>query len=338
MKNEDKSIPLGNLLQELQDPHVPFKASLARRLSTPSEEDFQAFSDNFNLIPPERRQQLLSYLSELMEFDFELDYGRVATFALADSEPEVRVEAINALWFENTQAALTRLLRLLEGDEDARVRAAAATSLGRFILMKELEEFPARPVQVVEEALSAIWTSYIEDQELRRRALESLSYSSRDEIPSFIEEAYSDNTYGMRPSAILAMGRNGDEGRWRKFILKGLSDQDNEIRFEAAHAAGEMMLSGAVPQLTLLAREYDAEIAGEAIWSLGEIGGSEASAALSYLRDNLADEDLLDLIDEAQATSLLMQGAFEAALLEFSEEDEDDFIEIDLDNEWDEDD
>jgi HEAT repeat protein len=112
----------------------------------------------------------------------------------------------------------------------------------------------------------------------------------------------------MRVSALFAMGRSYDE-RWHEAVLRSLDDDDAEIRFEAARAAGELEIRAAVPALVRLASGGDREVTEVAVWSLGEIGGLEAKRALSALARRAAqndDHDLTEMIEDALVSADLI--------------------------------
>ncbi|MBK8026049.1 MAG: HEAT repeat domain-containing protein [Chloroflexi bacterium] len=91
-----------------------------------------------------------------------------------------------------------------------------------------------------------------------------------------------------------------------------MTDSDDEIRYEAARAAGELEIEEAVPDLAKLASDPDREIQEVAIWSLGEIGGDESLRILNHLLQRAMkakDEGLKDAIEEAIGNASLSRGA-----------------------------
>jgi HEAT repeat protein len=320
MKNQDT--PLENLLIELAKEAAPLRAALVNRLSLISAEDLGQVKAAWATIPVERKRLLMSRLSEASESNFEADFTEVALFAIMDDDAEVREKAISSLWFSEEPTLFRRLIQIFETDESEIVRAAAAEALGRFILAAELGDQSESIGREAEDILLHGLMSGEEPLLVQRRALESLGYSSRDELDELILAAADHPDLEMQASALFAMGRSADD-RWQRHVMQALDAQEPELQFEAARAAGELMLGKAVVKLTRLTTDIsDREIREAAIWSLGEIGGSEAVNALMRLAERERDEDLLLAIEDAINNAQLAAGQFKATILETDVDDE----------------
>lgn len=324
MRNRERSFE--SLLADLADTNAPLRAALIYRLSDPSPEDLAALQAAWPSIPAERRQLLLSRLTEASEVSFDLDFSAVALFALEDQDAGVRQQAVAALWERDDPSTMRRLIALLRNDPSGEVRAAAAQGLGTFVLSGEYGMLPQEVVQEAEEALLTALTAQ-EPQEVRRRALESIAYSSRKEVPPLIEQAAQDADIAMQASAIFAMGRSADE-QWAEHIMRALDNPEPELRFEAARAAGEIGLVESISRLIELTQDEDREVKEAAIWSLGEIGGIEAQNALFDLANHEKDDELLEAIEDALNMAMLSTGEFVSYVFTRSEED-DDFEDLD---------
>ncbi len=322
MRDQGRSFE--NLLAELADSEAPLRAALIYRLSEPSPADLAALQAIWPSIPTERRQLLLSRLVEASEVSFDLDFSAVALFALEDEVAEVRQQAVAALWERDDPPVMRRLIALLRDDPSEEVRAAAAQGLGTFVLSGEYGMLPHDVALEAEEALLAVFTEQKELSEVRRRALESIAFSSRKEVPPLIEQAARDADVSMQASAIFAMGRSADE-QWADHIMRALDNPVPELRFEAARAAGEIGLVESVSRLIELTQDEDREIKEAAIWSLGEIGGIEAQSALMELANREKDADLLEAIEDALNTAVLSTGEFVSYVFAQPEEDQDEF-------------
>lgn len=305
---EQVFIPFDALLATLRDETNSVPATAIYRLSALPADDLAALAEAWDSLPVDRRRVLLSRLNEVSEANFEVDFRAVAELALDDDDDEVRRLAIACLWEVETPSLMRRLMDILTDDPSATAREAAASALGRFVLLGELEELPQELTAPVEELLLQVCRLETEPLDVRRRALESLAYSGREEVCYLIEDAYDHETLRMRSSAVFAMGRNADE-RWAVYVLQELESDEAEILYEAAHAAGELELAEAVPSLVDLLDSDDIELKLAAIWSLGEIGGPEARRALNEAAAQTDNEDLLDAIDDALAMAALAEGA-----------------------------
>jgi HEAT repeat protein len=295
---------LRDMLEALGDEMVPLPAALIYRLSDVADDDFKALCAAWPDLPVERRRLLLSRMVEAAETNFEMDFERVALFALDDEDEEVRTQAVAGLWENETLGLMERLLSLMLNDPGPQARAASAGALGRFVLLGELGKLPLAQARRVEDALLEVCYGEDDVLEVQRRALESVAYSGREEVAALIEDAYYHDDTSMRASAIFAMGRSADD-RWASLVLAELRGPEPQMRFEAARACGELELEDAVPTLIEMLAEYDREVREAAIWALGEIGGREARAALLVAADQAEDEALLEVIEDAISSSAL---------------------------------
>jgi HEAT repeat protein len=297
----------GDLLKALGDETVPLPAALIYRLSDVADADYEALCAVWSDLPVERRRLLLSRMVEASETNFEMDFERVALFALDDEDEEVRAQAIAGLWENETIGLMERLLSLMLNDPGPQARAASAGALGRFVLLGELGKLPPDRARQVEDALLEVCYGEDDTLEVQRRALESVAYSGREEVAALIEDAYYHDDTLTRASAVFAIGRSADD-RWASLVLAELHSAEPPMRFEAARACGELELEDAVPTLIKMLAEQDREVREAAIWALGEIGGREARAALLAAADQAEDEVLLEMIEDAISSSTLAEG------------------------------
>ncbi len=279
---------------------MPAQASLYH-LSSLETEDVARVREAWPCLPVELRQRLIKRLVELAEADFEVDFGAVFRLGLEDEDAEVRTAAIEGLWEDEDVRLVPLLAARLWEDEATTVRAAAATSLGRFILLGELDKIRPDPQAIAYEALLAVCQDAEQHMEVRRRALESLAYASDENVAKLIREAYVAPEEKVRISAVFAMGRSTDI-RWARHVQQELFSPNPELRYEAARACGELQLSEAVPELEELADDADPEVQEAALWALGQIGGDKAREILE--RYCLAEDDAARTAAEAALDEL----------------------------------
>ena len=253
------------------------------------------------------RRRVILALGEAAETNFELDFSRIGVLALADGSPAVRELAIELLWEDESPELMQILLTMAEGDEENTVRASAASALGRFVLLGEMEEVPLALLKQAQSLLLGLYNNPREDLEVRRRALEAVANSSLDAVEQAISEAYNSDELRMQVSAVFAMGRSADE-RWGSIVLEELESDEDELRYEAARAAGELELEEAVPMLARIAYDDDVEIRDVAIWALGEIGGRESLRVLRLLAEEAE-------ANEEESLSIAIEDAIAAASL-----------------------
>ncbi len=266
-------------------------------LSDLTAEEMELFRRSWGLMEGNRRRALVQAMVDMAENQVELDFRRIFRWLLSDEDPTVRRFAIEGLWEDEGRDLPAELIRLLQVDESEEVRAAAATSLGRFVLLHEMECIDDAEAAPIRQALLSCIRSYGETVEVRRRAIEAISYSGDPEVLEIIEDAYYSPEEKMRASAIFAMGRNASR-RWQGYVLQELRSPSPEMRYEAAIACGELELRHAFAQLVSMTRDRDPEVREAAVWALGRIHTPEAVSVLERLK-NGDDEALSDAAEEA---------------------------------------
>jgi HEAT repeat protein len=287
-----------SIMARLADTSRPVPMRSLYHLSDLKRDDQAAFEVLWGEMSAERRLHILQNLHEIAEGNFEVVFDNVFRLGLNDESPEVRALAIKALWESEDESLIAPLLQSMQHDPDGLVRAAAASGLGRFVYLGEIEEISSDSARQVEDALLDVVMGE-DDIEVRRRALEAVAYASRPDVEGLIDEAYESPEDLLRLSAVFAMGRSANDERWSDIVRAELGNSDPEMRFEAARAAGELELQLAGPELAELATDSDTQVREAAIWSLGQIGGDFARKALTALLEKAANEDDQEYIDEA---------------------------------------
>ncbi|MEM7346340.1 MAG: HEAT repeat domain-containing protein [Chloroflexota bacterium] len=292
--------------------------SLLYSLSRMTVDSLEIFKQEWPEVSIARRQEIIRELIEIAETNFEVDFTPIFLLGLADIDETVRASSLKGLWGEEDTALIKPLIYLFQTDEAPSVRAAAATTLGQYIYLSEIEEIPAEAVEPIKEALLEAIYQADEAVDVRRRAIEAIAYLGDDNINPIIENAYYDSNEKFQISAVFAMGRNGD-AKWKPIVLDELSNPNSEIRFEAARSCGELEMNEAVEKLiTLISDDADLEVQEMAIWSLGRIGGSLAREALAACIEG--DNESLAVAAEAALEELnLFSGDWE--LFDFDETD-----------------
>lgn len=274
------------------------------------------------------RRRVVQGMVELAEATFEVSFDAIFRHCLGDLDAEVRAAAIDGLWENEEVALIGPLLTMLRSDPSVQVRAAAATGLGRYVLAGELEELES-PIQmrIVTELLTKFHLPG-ESVEVRRRAIESAAYACTPEVEEAIEMAYFGEEEQMRLGAMVGMGRSCDR-RWKEIVLDELQTPDPAMRYEAALAAGGLMLKEAVPILSRLLDDADRQVRDATIWALGQIGGAQARQVLLSAYED-ADEDTRLIVEEALAEQALLEGHLEFTLYELEEDEDDELFDDDL--------
>ncbi len=301
----------------LQTGKKPDRASLWC-LSNLNTEEAERVRDVWAQLPPDLRAEAASWLVKMAEADFTLDFSQIFWMGMRDEDERVRETAIEGLWEEEDVRLVPRLAQCLREDKSASVRAAAARSLGRFVLLGELERIRSGPRQMAYEVLVEAHQAQDEDIEVQRRALESLAYVGDETVVRSITACYGSSVEKMRISAVFAMGRSADT-RWEQEVQRELYSTNPEMRYEAARACGELQVSEAVSMLEELTEDTDAEVQQTAIWALGQIGGDRARHILEHYC-TVEDEALRSAADAAVREFEFLHGDLEEVFANLSEE------------------
>jgi len=276
--------PVENEIEALLDTLAAGLATPASQLTILSDLDrdcIQQLRQGWQRLPPSSKASLLVESTELADDNVDLDFTQLARVALADEAAEVRVLAVEALWESTDRHVARDLTRLLREDPDESVRAAAATSLRQFVLLRELEEFNAAQGDEIVEALRAAAGEAESSLEVRARALEALGLRGLPWVRELISSAYYDDDRGMRLAAVVAMGGTAND-EWLEYLFEQLHSEDPEFRFQAAASLGMIASEEAVDPLVETLDDEDSEVQLAAVTALGEIGGARA---LRHLRD-----------------------------------------------------
>lgn len=300
-KSKKPLLPFPQVLAQLLDMDKPFPPVHLHRFSDLSGSELIQFKETWPKVDPNRRLAIAEDLEELAETDTQVSFDEMAKFSLEDADPRVRATAVRILWENEDPKLAPVFLKMMEKDADDVVRASAAAALGAFVYLGELDKISPLLKKRVEDALLQVHTGG--DLPLvRRRALESLGYSGRDEVPDLLKAALKSKDTEWKASALFAMGRSADEERWGATILQRLSDSDAEVQLEAVRAAGQLELNPArQPLLRMLEQgdELDEDVRMAAIWSLSQIGGEEVRPLLEKLENEAQDDDEADFIELA---------------------------------------
>jgi HEAT repeat protein len=244
-----------------------------------------------------RRRKIAATLVQLAEDNIEYDFSTVFGVLLTDPDAQVRRSAVEGLVEDESVGTVRRLIEVLDSDPAPEVRAAAAVVLGPAALRAETGKLKGeRPARLRDALLRAV-RDPAADEDVHRRALESVAYfCDNADVTAEIERAYAGRGL-VRASAINAMGRNMNT-RWAPMLLKELQSKQPAMRYEAAHAVGELGEQANVPALIPLLDDADLEVQLAAIWALGQLGGRVAMQALQ-LRAQDDDPAIQEAVDDA---------------------------------------
>jgi HEAT repeat protein len=305
MTRKIEAITIEELIDALCDENNVLPPRYLYRFSDMMDSEIEKLGEAWAKIPDWRRRALMEDLEDLGERDDLLSFESVARLALRDSQAVTRLSAVRTLWEYDGRDIGNLFVDLLRHDPDIEVRAAAASGLGKFVYAGEVGELPAAFLDKIVNLLMEVVESDGNNL-VRRRALESLGYAERSEIPVMIRKAFENGEKEWAASALAAMGHSADRS-WAASITDSLDSTHPIVRSEAARAAGELALKKAVPKLLEMLDDPDNNARDSAIWALSQTGGTGVRSSL---------ERLLSKPDDAEAEYI------EAALemLAFTEE------------------
>lgn len=316
-----KKVSFQNALEALADEEQPFPKHSSYLFSDLEPEQLKELLEGWPRLTLSRKKELLEGLEKLIEDDTLLSFEALAVALLSDPDAPVRLSAIRLL-DECEEIKLIRpFLDILSKDDDLDVRAAAATALGMFVQMGELDEIPKENRSEIEDTLLKVARGA--DQPLvQRRALESMGFSSRAEVVGLVEAAYGYENPEWTACALSAMGRSSDE-HWQEHILPMLLSENKVVRMAAVQAAGELELSAAQGMLLrMLEEEDDPDIFNAIVWSLSQIGGEDVRTYLIDLLDQSEDSEQTEFLEDALANLSFTDDLSKFDLLTFDVDDE----------------
>jgi HEAT repeat protein len=329
--NPSENASFADLLKDLIDPAADIAEERIFQLSSLGSDDLASLSAIWDQIPLDRRRGLVAGLEELAADDPLLFFEEIGKIAINDPDADVRVFAIRLTALEEAPAFAATLIELLEKDPHFEVRAGAAFALGKYVYLGEIEEIPYAVYRKVE---SVLMDAHRGDEQVmvRQRALEAISFSSREEVNALIEDAYNRDDEDWQQSAVFAMGASAN-ARWTRQVTESLASESPVLRYEAARAAGKLNIVELKDDLFELAQnDADEEVRQAAIWALSDIGGPGVG---EFLEDRLAETDdpaEIELLEEAldnlvasqffDDMSLPLFDFDESDLLDYNEEDD----------------
>lgn len=290
--------PFQPVLDSLLDEKKDFPRKHLQQFSDLGDLELKTLLDVWSGVSLKRKLTLLEGLESLAEDDTLVNFDDLAKALLSDGESAVRARAIRLLRECEDAKLISMYIDFLKNDSDANTRAEAAVALGLFVALGEFEEIPEAFHHQTEDALLEAATG-ADDVKVRRRALESLGFSSRPEAQALIESAFQQDDPAWQASALFAMGRSADD-RWDEQVVASLLSDNRSVREAAVEAAGQLAIKSASPiLLKMLEDEEDDDVTSAVIWSLSQISGEDARAYIETLLDQTEDEEQIEFLEEA---------------------------------------
>ncbi len=279
------SLPIEEIITDLRDSSQSLRNSRLVELSSLNSEELELWERAWANIKPKRRRQIIYRLVELAEDNCELNFDSIFRNCLKDQDAAVRSKTIEGLWESEDSSLISPFVNLLEQDSSENVQVAAATALGKFAMLAELNKLRSGHMSKVCQALLGVISDRNRTVEVRCQALEAVAPLNLPQVEKAIREAYQSHNRQLKISAFYAMGKNCNRS-WLPILLKELSSADAEIRYEAAGACGELGEEAALPYLIELIGDPDVDVQVAALQALGKISGGKAKECLQRCLNN----------------------------------------------------
>ncbi|MHA2429205.1 MAG: HEAT repeat domain-containing protein, partial [Candidatus Hermodarchaeia archaeon] len=212
------------------------------------------------------RRSLLEELGKQADENITFSFEQINRIGLNDADDEVRKLSILNLWESEDPNLILPIIDILKDDPSDDVKTAAASALGAFVLIGETQGLPDDRLELVENSLLDVHQSTANTQ-IKQNSLESLGYSSREEVNDLILNAFESGDESQVRSAILAMGRSANK-KWKEFVITHLQSPSPLLRLESVIAVGELEIKEALPEIIDLVEDVDDKIRHSSIWCL----------------------------------------------------------------------
>lgn len=315
----NENLPFAEVLTQLFDQPEVAIAQLYR-LSDMTPEEMEAVMARWPELPEQRRRVIARHMADISEENFVVDFSPLLRRLLSDPSADVRLAALDGLWDTSNTTLVSPVIRLMQEDSEERVRAAAAATLGHFVLLGEWGQISERITKRIVETLLAQVDSDDTTEIVRRATVESLGSSAHPRVPDIIRDAYYQGGDTMQVSAVFAMGRTADP-HWLPIVVEEMASPDAEMRVEAARAAGNLGSSDPVERLITMLEDEDLEVQLAAVAALGQIGSDQAQEALQELVQNPDSIALLEAAETALEEMEWLGAEIDLTMMDWDEEE-----------------
>ena len=328
------NVNFNQVIDSLLDDNAQFPIAYMMSLSDITPANLNLLKKSWGQISPERKAILMENIEVIHEAEITSNFEDIAELAIDDVNSAVRTSGLRLFWDYENAHLIRKFIDLLKNDPDVGVRSQAASTLGKYMYLSEIESIDPKYREMIDDVFIKVLRSN-ENELVRQKALESFGYSSNPEVKAFIHTAYNSGDYNWISSSLEAIGRSADEN-YASLVLPMLAHPDIRIQREAVFAAGELELSSARKLLLRMAMELDQDedLWVQAILALSKIGGDGVLEAFEKLLEDATTDEEEDFLNEAiENLNLTNDMSLGFDLMGFNEPEEDTFQEINLEDE-----
>ena len=229
--------------------------------------------------PLEEAIKTVSELRRVTETDRSLEFDAIFRAATSFHAPQVRIESVRALMDGGSIATVQVLIAVLERDEMADIRAAAATALRALGDPSQSRKIPGTMQDRLKAGLRE--AIHVDEPLVRGKALVALAALRDDDAPDLIDAMF-DEAIGnpqLMSDVLTAMGETNDPS-WLPTIEDAFYSDDNQIRIAAVLAFGKIARDEDVESLSEPFDDHVLEVQMATVKALEEIGTAQAREML----------------------------------------------------------
>ena len=224
--------------------------------------------------------ETLIELREVSDADRSLEFDALFRAAIRFPAEEVRLECVRALSNGGSVNTANALIGVLERDESAQLRGAAAAALHGFSDPSQSRNASRATLTRISEALRN--ATDVDERSVRGKALRSLAAMRHEDAPDLIDSTFDEAVDDpvLMSDVLLAMGESGDRS-WLPTIEDGFYSNNPNVRIAAVLAFGRIAGDDDVNSLSEPFDDHVLEVQIAVIRALEEIGTPNARKMLS---------------------------------------------------------
>ena len=219
-------------------------------------------------------------LREVAEADRSLEFDALFRAAITFPDQEVRLVCVRALSSGGSLNIANSLVAVLEHDESAELRAAAAEALRAFSDTSQSRNIsPITMARIAHALQNAI---HVDQPAVQGKALRTLAAMQHEDTPDLIDSMFDDavEDSSLMSDVLLAMGESGDRS-WLTTIEDAFYSNDPNLRISAVLAFGSIASDDEIHSLSEPFDDHILEVQMATIKALEQIGTAQAREMLS---------------------------------------------------------
>ena len=166
-----ENINFNLVVDALLDDNAEFPVPYMMSLSDITPANLAMLKRSWSQITPARKAILMENIEIIHEAEITSNFEDIAELALDDANAAARISGLRLFWDYENSHLIRKFIAMLENDPDVGVRAQAASTLGKYVYLAEIEMIDTKYLQMIDETLLKILRSNESDL-VRQKALE----------------------------------------------------------------------------------------------------------------------------------------------------------------------